>query len=153
MYDNISMVKNMNVEINFFEILTNFFESHRITKCTDACKYLNEKGLDIKRTTLSTYLKGEVVPPYEKAKVILNTIGCETTEEELSSILKFSKENKKKSQVDKTKIETKLSLRPEAFGFDNIVIFEEVLNDRYTEKGFDNLNDYLIDLIQNDLRK
>lgn len=141
----------MNVEINFFEILTNFFESLRITKCTDACKYLNTKGLEIKRTTLSTYLKGEVVPPYEKAKAILKIIGYEASEEELSGILEFSKENKKKSQAEKNKIETKLFLRPNEFGFENVVIFEEVLTDRYTDKGFDNLNDYLIDLIQKDL--
>lgn len=143
----------MNVEINFFEILTNFFESLRITKCTEACKYLNNKGMDIKRTTLSTYLKGEVVPPYEKAKSILNVIGYELTEEELSDILKFSKENKKKSQIGKNKIETKLFLKPNMFGFDNIVIFEEAIEDKYTEKGFDNLNDYLIDLVRKDLEK
>jgi transcriptional regulator with XRE-family HTH domain len=141
----------MDIEINFFEILANFFESHRITKCTEACEFLRDKGLDVKRTTLSTYLKGEVVPPYEKAKAILNVIGYETSEEELSAILEFSKENKKKSQFEQNKIETKLCLRPQMFGFDNIVIFEEVLTDKYTNKGFENLNDYLIDLIQKDL--
>lgn len=78
----------------FHEILAYILEEKKLNKNT-ASKYLKNKGLDIERHVVSTYVNCTVVPRAFRAKEILQAFEYELNDDDLKEALELSKQIKR----------------------------------------------------------
>jgi hypothetical protein len=114
---------------------------------------LKQNGSSITYTSLSAYKTGTVIPPFEKASEILKVFGYEMSQDDLTSVLSYSRQELK-NYKDETGTSHSQGIRilPSIFGeeYSSAQIMSRV-DQRVNEGGFGNINNYINHLIKKDL--
>lgn len=121
----------------------------------DIYRALKEKGVNISYPALAAYKSFNSVPPFDRARMILDVFGYEISDDDLSDILQYSKSELKSIREDDLPfLQQGVRLSPKSFS-ENINVGElrSFIEDRIQEIELENntFNSYVTKLIKDDL--
>lgn len=136
--------------------MTQLYEESDFKTMKELSDALSESGAPIKYTTLMSYKKFEVVPPFEKAKQIVRTFEYDLPDDDLQKILDYSRSELKAINSSRRYLQRGFRLNPRHFRKDMTV---EQLEQRISERADtlfgDNatINMYIEYLIKKDMEE
>lgn len=146
----------MNTNLTFSVLMTQLYEESDFKTMKELSDALSESGAPIKYTTLMSYKKFEVVPPFEKAKQIVHTFEYDLPDDDLQKILDYSRSELKAINSSRRYLQRGFRLNPRHFRKDMTV---EQLEQRISERADtlfgDNatINMYIEYLIKKDMEE
>lgn len=146
----------MNTNLTFSVLMTQLYEESDFKTMKELSDALSESGAPIKYTTLMSYKKFEVVPPFEKAKQIVRTFEYDLPDDDLQKILDYSRSELKAINSSRRYLQRGFRLNPRHFRKDMTV---EQLEQRISERADtlfgDNatINMYIEYLIKKDMEE
>lgn len=114
----------------------------------------NHQDVSISYPAFVSYKNYDVVPSFEKASIILNYFNYDITNQELTDILEYSRNELKKLKSDDVKdIRQGIRLSPSYFGIKETEDLEVILQKRINELNLEKntINTYISELIRIDL--
>lgn len=148
--------KAMSSNITFSVLMTQLYDESDFKTVKELSDQLGEQGYPIKYTTLMSYKKFEVVPPFEKARQIMDTFGYDISDDRLREILDYSRTELKNINSSRRYLQRGFRLNPRHFKKDMTV---EQLEQRISERADvlfgDNatINMYIEYLIKKDMEE
>ena len=136
--------------------MTQLYEESDFKTMKELSDALSESGAPIKYTTLMSYKKFEVVPPFGKAKQIVHTFEYDLPDDDLQKILDYSRSELKAINSSRRYLQRGFRLNPRHFRKDMTV---EQLEQRISERADtlfgDNatINMYIEYLIKKDMEE
>lgn len=136
--------------------MTQLYEESDFKTMKELSDALGESGTPIKYTTLMSYKKFEVVPPFEKAKQIVHAFEYDLPDDDLQKILDYSRSELKAINSSRRYLQRGFRLNPRHFRKDMTV---EQLEQRISERADtlfgDNatINMYIEYLIKKDMEE
>lgn len=146
----------MNTNLTFSVLMTQLYEESDFKTMKELSDALSESGAPIKYTTLMSYKKFEVVPPFEKAKQIVHAFEYDLPDDDLQKILDYSRSELKAINSSRRYLQRGFRLNPRHFRKDMTV---EQLEQRISERADtlfgDNatINMYIEYLIKKDMEE
>lgn len=122
----------MNTNLTFSVLMTQLYEESDFKTMKELSDALSESGAPIKYTTLMSYKKFEVVPPFEKAKQIVHAFEYDLPDDDLQKILDYSRSELKAINSSRRYLQRGFRLNPRHFRKDMTV---EQLEQRISERA------------------
>ena len=124
-------------------------------KTKDLFRILEERGSGISYPALGAYKNFNSVPPFDRAKMILDALNYDISDEDLTSILQFSRDELKRfREDDQSVLQQGIRLSPAYYDKDiDALALREIIERRAIEVLPDagNFNSYVNKLIKDDL--
>lgn len=146
----------MNINITFSALMTQLYDQSDFKTIKELSDAMSDSGAPIKYTTLMSYKKFEVVPPFEKARQIIRAFQYELSDDDLQKILDYSRSELKAINSSRRYLQRGFRLNPRHFKKDMTV---EQLEQRISERADvlfgDNatINMYIEYLIKKDMEE
>lgn len=102
----------------FATLMTQLFEESDFRTMREFQAAMVNSGNAINYTTLMSYKKFDVVPSFEKAKVIIQEFNYQLTDEDLRQILIYSQQELRRIKQSRKYIQRGIRLNPRHFGAD-----------------------------------
>ena len=122
----------MNINITFSALMTQLYDQSDFKTIKELSDAMSDSGSPIKYTTLMSYKKFEVVPPFEKARQIIRTFQYELSDDDLQKILDYSRSELKAINSSRRYLQRGFRLNPRHFRKDMTV---EQLEQRISERA------------------
>lgn len=136
--------------VTFSILLTQIAEEENMNM-REMLKFLQDKGVDVSYTSLTSYRSFRSIPSYDVSKAILEAFGYET--DNLPDILENSRKELKNYKEDvSNKLVRTIRVSPDDLGLETSEDINIILSQRASTLN-KNVNEYIIDLIKNDLAK
>lgn len=136
--------------------MTQLFDESDYRTVKELSDMLSENGNAIKYTTLMSYKKFEVVPPFEKARQIINAFQYDLSDDDLRNILDYSRSELKAINSSRKYLQRGFRLNPRHFRKDMTVEqLEQRISERANTLFGDNatINMYIEYLIKRDMEE
>lgn len=146
----------MKSNLTFAVLMTQLFDESDYRTVKELSDMLSENGNAIKYTTLMSYKKFEVVPPFEKARQIINAFQYDLSDDDLRNILDYSRSELKAINSSRKYLQRGFRLNPRHFRKDMTVEqLEQRISERANTLFGDNatINMYIEYLIKRDMEE
>lgn len=150
--------------IPFYQILSDITEERFKGLVKNLTIFLNENGYSVSYLTVKKYMNNRSVPSFEKAKIILETLGYDSmSNEELLECIEYSSNNVE-SMTKYNGLRTTILLNPKQIDEElDVDEFKELINERIAQIFTDNsdmpinkrgnsFSKYLLYLIKQDFK-
>lgn len=151
-----SYINIMKSNLTFAVLMTQLFDESDYRTVKELSDMLSENGNAIKYTTLMSYKKFEVVPPFEKARQIINAFQYDLSDDDLRNILDYSRSELKAINSSRKYLQRGFRLNPRHFRKDMTVEqLEQRISERANTLFGDNatINMYIEYLIKRDMEE
>lgn len=129
--------------------------TRKIVKDIDNSTKDEQTRVSISYPAFASYKNFDTVPSYEKAKKILSFFDYDISDNELTEVLNYSRQELKKiKDSDSKDMRQGIRLSPANFGLDSADDLSVIIQRRITELGVRNrsVNTYISELIKKDLQ-